>query len=235
MRYLSRALSRAPLGGFCPPPRNIVANPSLANARLRSYRPAPRRPFRAATPFRGGSSPLLRALRYAHGVRVSKRTHPFRPAHHFTTWPRSTSIGVWPSLRDRQDCLSAGATCRVSRAHSRPLSQGYRPTPRYHQQQTGGRESGRTLFIGSRTDDPLCRFYENRYRFVCSWGLVRNSPGLIVCLRLGAGAPFWRKSRDNCAKENITTKPTTCAYTLRQLRQGGTLLPLHSAGENLAG
>lgn len=82
---------------------------SLTLARSWGYHPTPRKPFRTAIPFRGGITPLLCPLQYAHVVRVLQRTHPFRSAHHFTTWPCSTSIGVWPSLRDRQDYLSANA------------------------------------------------------------------------------------------------------------------------------
>lgn len=47
------------------------------------------------------------------------------------------------------------------------------------------------VFIGWRTDSPLCRNSEFRLRSVGSWGLIRNSPWLIVCLLQGARAPFW--------------------------------------------
>ena len=70
---------------------------------------AQKRPFRTATTFRGGITPLLRPVIHARDARVYHWTHPFRSAHHSTTWPCSTSIGVWSSLRDHQDYLSATA------------------------------------------------------------------------------------------------------------------------------
>ena len=131
---LSRALTRPPSWGHCPTPHNNrqghYALPSGSNAlrsvgtlSLRECPPTPKQTPNQ-TPTRSAPSALCRSAN-ARQLQSKLQTKLQRaPLRHFVSWwqfstsgpsaihfrwSRSTSIGVWPSLRDRQDYPSAGA------------------------------------------------------------------------------------------------------------------------------